>query len=153
MSTTSYRPYSSRARAAAVSGYAAAAWALLFGAAHVYWAVGGTLGLQGNAMTGVLLAINLIAIPLCFLAAIVALALVRSWGVVVPRRLWHAAAWGAGGVLALRGVVGLAQTVLSQEPTPLLLAAYDSWFLLGGALFFALAASSRRTERTPADFR
>lgn len=31
----------------ALAGYAACVWALTFGVMHVYWAIGGTVGLGG----------------------------------------------------------------------------------------------------------
>ena len=124
------------------AGYAASVWAFVFTIPHIYWAVGGTAGLADHAMTGPLLAINLVAIPLCLLAAIVALAIVRSWE--VPRWLLLPLVWGAGTVLSVRGIVGLVQRALSidqigQQPVLALLA--DPWFLLGGVLFSITAWS------------
>ncbi|WP_436344010.1 DUF3995 domain-containing protein [Natronorubrum sp. FCH18a] len=118
-----------------LAGYAACVWAFLFGVVHIYWAIGGTVGLQGNPMTGMLFLINLAAIPLCFVAAVVALGLVRSWTQYLSHWMWLTATSGAGLLLTLRGGVGLLQTMLSENHVPLLLMAYDSWFLLGGILF------------------
>lgn len=95
-------------------------------------------------MTGVLFLINLVAIPLCFLAAIVAVALVKSWDRIVPRRAWLAAAWGACTVLTLRGGVGIVQSVLTEDHVPPLLLMYDTWFLLGGILYGFVALSTTR---------
>jgi hypothetical protein len=102
-----------RLQSTAWAGYAACVWALVFTAPHIYWAVGGTTGLAGHSMTGALLVVNLVAIPLCLLAAGVALAAVQSWGEVIPRWLLLTAVWGAGVVLSVRGIVGLTQRVLS----------------------------------------
>lgn len=124
-------------------GYIACVWALIFGVVHIYWAVGGTVGLQGHSMAGLLFVINLVAIPLCFVAAVVALAIAKSWTGLIPPLMWHAAAWGASAVLALRGTVGILQS-LSQNHVALLLLAYDSWFLLGGILFGLAAISNHR---------
>lgn len=125
-------------------GYAASAWAFVFTIPHIYWAIGGTTGLAGHAMIGPLLAINLVAIPLCLLAAIAALATVQSWGEMVPRWLLLTLVGGAGAVLSVRGIVGLVQRALSidqigQQPVLALLA--DPWFLLGGVLFSVTAWS------------
>lgn len=125
-------------------GYAACLWALIFGVIHVYWAIGGTIGLQGHSMTGVLLLINLAAIPLCLFAAVVAAALMEAWNRIIPHSVWLASAWGACVFLGLRGTVGIAQSILSQDTVRVLLLVYDSWFLLGGVLFGMLSVSYRR---------
>lgn len=127
-----------------LTGYAACVWAFIFGVVHVYWAIGGTIGLQGNSMTGLLFIINLVAIPLCFVAAVVAFGIVRSWTQFLPHWMWLTAASGAGLLLTLRGGVGLLQTILSGNHVPLLLVAYDSWFLLGGILFGMVSITIRR---------
>lgn len=128
-----------RSQAPAITGYTACVWALIFAAAHIYWAIGGTVGLQGHGMTGLLFLINLVAIPLCFIAAIVAVALTESWDQTIPHWMWLTAAWGASTLLVLRGIVGIVQGLFSQNHVPLLLMAYDSWFLLGGILFSSVA--------------
>jgi hypothetical protein len=47
-------------------------WSLAFAAIHVAWALGSDVGLGGRAVTGLLLVIDVVAIPLCLLAAWVA---------------------------------------------------------------------------------
>jgi uncharacterized membrane protein len=134
-------------RATAWAAYAACAWALLFTVPHVYWAVGGTAGLQGHPMSGALRVVNLASIPLSLLAALVALAMVRSWGRAVPRWLLGGAAWGACAVLGMRGGAGLVQNVLGQaEPAPLF-RIFEPGFLVGGILFGAAAWYHGRSPR------
>ena len=128
------------------TAYAAGAWALAFAVPHFYWAAGGCVGVPGDVCEAGLptwfLVYDLVAGVLCVAGALVALALVRSWGrIVVRRRL----AWIGGAVLVLRGGVGIVQDGLvlagvvgserGWEPTML----YDPWFLLGGVLFGAAA--------------
>lgn len=55
-----------------------------FSLAHIYWAIGGTAGLEGQKIEGVLYIVIIIAIVLCFIAAIVALAFFQSWGRKIP---------------------------------------------------------------------
>lgn len=56
----------------------AIAWGLSFAAIHVAWALGSTAGLGGREVTGVLMAINVVAIPLCLLAALRGLGTVQA---------------------------------------------------------------------------
>lgn len=125
--------------------YAACAWALLFAAMHIYWALGGTAGLPSGKMVpeagGALLAIDVAAIPLCIVAGLIALALVQPWGRIIPRWMMLAAAWAAGVAFALRAVVGLLQDGLAvTSGIPLdPMDPYDLWFLLGGILFVVIA--------------
>lgn len=135
---------SNRSLLPALTGYTACGWALVFGIIHVYWAIGGTVGLQGHSMTGLLYVINLIAIPLCFVAAVVAFALATSPTRLIPRWMWLIVACGASVVLAARGSVGILQNTISQNQVPLLLMAYDMWFLLGGILFGMAAVLNSR---------
>ncbi|WLD94338.1 DUF3995 domain-containing protein [Alkalihalobacillus sp. AL-G] len=122
-----------------ITGYAAFVWSILFGFIHIYWAVGGTLGFEGRAMSEVLFIINLVAIFLCLFAAFIALALVQEWGRKLPPRLLLICAWGACVVLGLRGGVGIIQSLQEAEPIPLLLIIVEPFFLLGGILFGLVA--------------
>ncbi len=122
------------------SALAAVAWGLLFAAIHAYWAVGGTVGLEGERVTGALLVIDLIAVPLCLLAAATAGAAVRPSLWPAPFWMLRAAAWAAGIVLGLRGLMGIAQTALGQAgDVPWAVVAADPFFLLGGLLFGTIA--------------
>ncbi len=86
-------------------------------------------------MSEVLFMINLAAIVLCFLAAFIALALVQAWGEDIPNWFLLTSAWIACVVLGLRGGVGITQSMLQAEPTPLLFIIIEPYFLLGGILF------------------
>src|SRR6185312_12467666 len=103
------------------------------------------------------------------LAGLLALALVRPWGRLVPRRLLLGAAWIACAIMAgyegaasgiqhtlmAIGVIGtpagLGETALRWH-----LALWDPWWLLGGLLFGAAAwfssrqSPGRHPRRTPA---
>lgn len=140
-------PFTGHASAAVWPGYAAAAWALLFTLPHVYWALGGTVGLAGSSMTGTLLLVNLVAIPLLLVAAGVALGTVQSWGGMIPRRLLRPAVWGVSLVLSVRGIGGLVQRSVSSGHSgsqSLLSLIADPWFVLGGVLFGVAAESYTR---------
>lgn len=72
-----------------MAAYSACAWAITFAVVHLYWALGGVLGLplgMSVRMNPVLFVIDVIAVPLCALGALLALSLVQPWGRVVPRR-------------------------------------------------------------------
>ena len=130
------------------SAYAAGAWGLLFAAVHAYWALGGTGGLEGERVTAGLLIIDVIAIPLCLLAALIAYATVRPSLWPAPAWMLRAGAWTASVALGLRGLTGLAQTALGQGgDVPWGVAAADPFFLLGGLLFGATAHYHSRVAR------
>src|SRR5215218_9732206 len=101
-----------RSPATAWAAYAACALALLYAVPSFYWALGGTAGLDtvGGAIeelgrsrdpAGVALGIG--AGVLKVAGALLALALVRPWGRVIPRRLLGGAAWTASVVLTAYG--------------------------------------------------
>lgn len=130
------------------SAHSAGAWGLLFAAIHAYWALGGTGGLEGERVTGGLLVIDVIAIPLCLLAALIAYATVRPSLWAAPAWMLRAGAWTAAVALGLRGLTGLAQTALGQGgDVPWGVAAADPFFLLGGLLFGAIAHYHSRVAR------
>ncbi|MFC6962771.1 DUF3995 domain-containing protein [Halocatena marina] len=136
-------------RVTAQAGYVACGWSLAFVVPHVYWAVGGTAWLAGHPMKGVLLAVNIIAIPLLFIAGIVALATTQSWGQSIPHRMLALAVWGVGAVLTVRGTVGIIQQMLSRGrtgPQSTLTLFADPWFLLGGVLFSITAWNYRKSR-------
>jgi hypothetical protein len=90
---------------AGYAGYVACAWALAFAAVSFYWAAGGTSGADtiGPALTSLALARDpeFIAIlwatgVLKVVAALLALALVRPWGRLLPRWLPLLGGWGTG---------------------------------------------------------
>jgi hypothetical protein len=97
-----------RSRATAWAAYVAGALALLSAVPSCSWALGGTAGLDtvGGAIeelgrsrdpAGVALGIGAGVLKLA--GALLALALVRPWGRVLPCRLLLGAAWAASAVL------------------------------------------------------
>jgi Protein of unknown function (DUF3995) len=122
-----------------MSGYAAFVWSILFALIHIYWAFGGTALLEGKSMNGVLYVINIIAIFLSVVAAVVALAFLQKWGKDVPSGLFLTAAWIASGLLGLRGGMGIIQNIITTDDIPLLLIIVEPFFLLGGILFGTMA--------------
>lgn len=119
---------------------------LVFAAVHLYWGLGGTAGLPPGLSlvdTTALFVIDLLAIPLNILGALLALALVRPWGDRFPRWLLLGAAWGASGLFvlhALPAVIDAAGLVLGRRGTELTpmdrfsLFLYEPFWLLGGIL-------------------
>ena len=92
------------------AGYTAGAWAFVFGAMSAYWAAGGTLGLHAVSPEIVALSENPWFVPLLWvvvvakvLLGLLALALVRPWGRLVPGWILLTVAWGAGILMALHG--------------------------------------------------
>lgn len=153
------------------AGYGAAAWALVFAVRGAYWALGGTVGLDtvaggireaaaaGDPTVFVALWVS---VGLEILVALLALALVRPWGRVLPSRLplvggrrfpgWLllTLAWGAGTLLAghggsftVLGLIAVAGGGASQELFWYTFL-WGPWFLLGGVLFMAAAWSYLR---------
>jgi len=144
-------------RSLAWAGYAAFVWAVLFAALSFYWAAGAAAGVDMNApaITRPVLARDpgWIAIlwatgGLKVIAGLLALALVRQWGRVLPRRLLLAAGWSAFAIMALyEGAASLVQHALMVAgaiATPAGLGEtsarwhlflWDPWWLLGGVLF------------------
>ncbi|MFI8460157.1 DUF3995 domain-containing protein [Kitasatospora sp. NPDC085464] len=149
-------------RLAARAGYVAAAWAVAFALVHLYWLADGRLGLpEGRSVwsSTPLLVIDVIAIPLCAVAAAVALAPLRRWGGRVPARLLTVALWGTTALLVLHAAPSVpdwfALAVGSRSSAGLDAMArfatfgYEPFFLLGGVLF-GVTALGRRASRRPA---
>jgi len=83
---------------------------------------------------------DLAVIFLSLLAFFVALALIQTWGQVIPRWILRTMAWLASAMLTLRGVAGLVADGTSDPvwwPT----------FLVGGILFGSVAWAARRPGR------
>lgn len=129
--------------------YLATAWAVLFAAPHLWWALGVPAGFPGGPaghelmMNTWRLYFDVAVVLLSVLAAFVALAPIRPWGDAIPRRVLRGMSCTAAGILILRGVAGLIADGASDLvwwPT----------FLLGGLLFGATAfAPARRTAGEP----
>lgn len=152
------------------AAYAAAAAAWSFAMVSVYWALGGTAGLDtlgggieelARARDPLILGANGAATVLKVLGGVLALALVRPWGRRLPRWLLLGAAWGGAGLLILYGALqtaGVALVALGvldpAEPVDprvlrwrLLL--WEPWFLVWGILL-AIAARRASSPRSPA---
>ena len=140
-----------RVIAYAACAYAACAWALAFAVVHLYWALGGTVGLPPGMSVGMnpaLFVIDVIAVPLCVAGALLALSLVRPWGHLFPRRLLLVCAWAACALLILHSAPtllegGLVVAGLRDGDLSLLerwsLFVYEPWFFIGGVLYGAAA--------------
>jgi hypothetical protein len=94
------------------AAYAACALAWLYAVPNLYWALGGTAGLDtvGGAIEELArtrdpagVALGLGAGVLKLAGGLLALALVRPWGRAIPRRLLGGAAWAASVVLTCYG--------------------------------------------------
>jgi Protein of unknown function (DUF3995) len=135
-----------------------------------YWAAGGTIGLDtvGGAIEELArardpagVALGVAAGVLKVAGGVLALALVRPWGRVVPRRLLLAAAWAAAGVLTAYGglLVAVGALVLAAAVRPAgpvdrtalwwHVAFWDPWFLVWGLLLGVAAWGYGRASRRP----
>ncbi|MFE4478436.1 DUF3995 domain-containing protein, partial [Kitasatospora sp. NPDC056789] len=141
-------------RVARGAGYAAAGWAVAFALVHVYWLADGRLGLPDGLSvwsSTPLLVIDVIAIPLCAVAAAVALAPVRRWGARVPARLLGFALWGTTALLVLHAApsvpdwIALATGGRSGAELDAMARfatfGYEPFFLAGGLLFAVVSAA------------
>jgi SAM-dependent methyltransferase len=139
------------------AGYAAAAWALIFGVLHLVWAAGWYIGLpeafarQAFQDTRFLVW-DVVAGGLCLLAVPVGLAVAQPWGRRVSRRLVGLLAWGVTALLGLRGAAGAAQavyfTAIGRKFRHPAMLWWEAWFCLGAILFglgtWAFWRASRR---------
>jgi hypothetical protein len=145
---------------AKVSAYGAAAWGVAFAGIHLYWLLGGRVGLPaGQSLFDnlPLLIIDVIAIPLCLVAALLAYSLIRPKSARFGRRTLLIGAWGTAALLvghalpatidwgALLAGARTMDDLGSLERFSTLL--YEPFFMAGGA-FFAVAAlcCQRRTR-------
>ncbi len=142
------------------AAYSAGAWALVFAAVHLYWALGGTAGLPHGMsvdMNPALFVIDVLAVPLSVVGALLALSLVRPWGRLLPRRLLLGSAWAVCALLIVHSAPtlvegGLVVTGLRDaKPSGLerwSLFVYEPWFFMGGVLYGAAAwGYGRRLSR------
>jgi hypothetical protein len=121
--------------------YAACAWAVLFAAPHVWWALGIPAGMPGGERSHRLMMtslwrylFDLAVVALCIAAVYVALALRRPRGWMV-----RTAAWVACAMLTLRGIAG---GIVDGASDPVWWPA----FMTGGLLFAAVASLARRSS-------
>jgi len=162
---------SSRATAATVSAYAAAAAAFAYALVSAYWALGGPalistvggyvtqLAHRGEA-AAVLLTLGAAAAKAA--GGLLALALVRPWGQVIPRGWLRAGSAGASALLVVYGglnvllgalvLSGVIHPAGSVDRTALRwhVGVWDLWFLVWGILL-AVATTGywRRTVTGP----
>jgi hypothetical protein len=149
------------------TAYAAVAWCAVFGAFHLYWALGGTAGFAGFSMPSnrmlaltrapVYIRITWAVAVMCFVGAIVALAPTQPWSRRIPKWILLTPLWVASGMLLVRGIGNPIQTALiasgiltfaplagplAQEWKQWLLLdllAFSPWFVIGGLVFGATA--------------
>ncbi|MHB1629308.1 MAG: DUF3995 domain-containing protein [Bacilli bacterium] len=145
--------------------YAACAWAVVFAAASFYWASGGTWGVQTVGVDTLaqnpwFIIIVWITGALKAFAGLLALALVRPWGRIMPLWIPLTATWGAGVLFFLYGAANLAVRGLMalgilKTPDAMYSAAgywhllfWDPWWLIGGILFITAAWVQQRRSKT-----
>jgi hypothetical protein len=132
----------------------------VFAAVHLYWALGGTAGLPKGMsvdMNPALFVIDVLAVPLSVVGALLALSLVRPWGRFLPHRLLLASAWAVCALLIVHSAPtlvegGLVVTGLRDAKPSVLerwsLFVYEPWFFVGGVLYGAAAwGHGRRLSR------
>ncbi|HSE36075.1 MAG TPA: hypothetical protein VLG74_02160 [Blastocatellia bacterium] len=130
--------------------YAACAWAVLFAAPHLWWALGLPAGFPGGRANHQLMMttwryyFDLIVIAMSIAAVFVALAPIKRWGKSIPRWLLRTAAWVAFGMLTLRGLAGM---IVDGASDPM----WWPTFLVGGLLFGAIAWMGSRPTATAAE--
>ena len=146
------------------AGYAAAAWAFLFAALSLYWAVGG-MGAVETLSSAVrepalarppwFVAVLWLTVLLKIGAGLLGLALSRPWGRAWSRRLLVLAGWGTGVLLALYGGFGMVNAGLAElgvvestDPGTVrwYLYLWEPIWLVGG-LFFIVAVRRFSRER------
>ncbi len=159
-------------RSTAWAAYVACAWAFVFAAISCYWAAGGTVG--ADTVGGTIEALGRARDPRFvallwgtgiakILLGLLALALVRPWGRVLPRRLLLVAAWGVGAGMAAYGAIqlvvtgvaaglmatGVISATASVDWTAIRwhLLLWDPWWLWGGVLFGVAACTYQRGAR------
>ena len=154
------------------TSYAAVAWCVVFGALHLYWALGGTAGFAEFSMPSnrvlaltrdpLYMGITWGVVIACVVGAIVALAPFQTWSRRIPRWMLLTPLWIACGLFLVRGIGNPVQSALiigggwAFDPIAgpeaqawyqwLLIDAvlYSPWFILGGLAFGATARFARR---------
>ncbi|MEV0134857.1 DUF3995 domain-containing protein [Dactylosporangium sp. NPDC050688] len=151
---------SARQRWARRVSVAAAAWAVVFAAVHVYWLAGGTAGLPGGMSlldNRPLLIIDVLAVPALAVGGYLAWLLPGGGPRWLRRRLRLVSGWTVAVVLlahSLPTVPDWARLILTEARLTDLPALqrfsaglYEPWFLVGGLLF--LAATLISSTGTP----
>jgi hypothetical protein len=153
-----------RTRPADPAAYAASAWAFAFAALSFYWAAGGTAGAGTVSPTAKEMAQRRVPWFVAVLwltgilklgAGLLALALVRPWGRLLPRWLLRGSAWATGALLIFYGGTGLARSVpvltgavTVPEPVDRTVLRWHVFlwqpYWLAGGILFAAAARNRQ---------
>lgn len=157
-------------REAVRAAHTACVLALVYAVPNAYWALGGTAGLDtvGGAIEELArtrspagIALGLGAALVKVAVGLLALALVRPWGRVIPHRLLLGAAWAAslvmsayGGLLVAVGALVLTGAVSPSGPVDRTalwwhVLFWDPWFLVWG-LVLGVAARRCGRPRDPA---
>lgn len=147
-------------------GYAAAAWAFVFAAVSIYWALGGTAGVSTVDPSFLERADEPAAVAMLWLTAAVkvaggllALAFVQDWGRALPRRVLLLGGWAGGAGMALYGGLGfildglrVADAIEVREASETAarwhFAVWDPWWFLGGVLFLLATLQYQRQTST-----
>ncbi|MFJ2629532.1 DUF3995 domain-containing protein [Streptomyces sp. NPDC087532] len=143
-------------------GRIACAWAVAFAVLHLYWALGGDLGLSVSAgplteeRPGWFVAVGLWGVgSLCLVAGVLGWLLARPHPRGLAGRLIKALGWGVCAVLLVRGiaveVLLLTNTAgqeidVSPEQRLWTLLLWNPWFLVGGLVFGLAARGSGRAN-------
>lgn len=127
-------------------GYTACAWAVLFAAPHIWWALGIPAGFPGGEArynvfmsSNWLYLYNLSVIALSAVAVVVTLQLLRPHDQTPRRWVPRTAAWVASAALTVRGLAGL---VVDGASDPI----WWPSFLIGGILFGSVAWLARASS-------
>lgn len=118
-------------------------WGMGTGLLSVYWATGGTVGLdqlgvriqeQATARESSFMAMIWLSAVARLAYAALGMALAQPWGEILPRRVLLTLGWLGGGGLALYGLAGIAQAALVMAgfiDTPVSMGdAAVPWYLL-----------------------
>ena len=125
---------------------------LIFGIFHLIWASGWYVGLDAEqariafAKTFTLV-YDLVVAGICIVAVPVALGLTMPWGRRLPQRLLGVVAWIGSGLLVIRSVASIVQTVyLIVVERFGGMGVWEPWFYLGAFLFSASTSRYWRRE-------
>ena len=148
-------------------GYAAAGWAVVFALVHLYWALGGSVGLAESAgrrlaaerPTAFVLG-GLYGVALVLLAAtVIGIALARGHSTGRGRRLLPLVGAGVAAVLMVRAIavevflladVDYGNGAISADQRWWTLVLWNPWFLIGGLAFAMAALAAHRGRSHPA---
>jgi len=140
---------------------------MVFAAISVHWLLGGTVGI--NTLANVIQEaaaendrdfriMTWVTVELKVLGGLLALATIRPWGRVIPRRVLLAGLVAAGVLLTLYGVAGFVEKALmlsgvidipasmGEGPARWYLVLWEPWWILGGVLFLLTANAMRRSD-------